>query len=51
MCILIACKLDCDVIKSEINHLFLIKTFFIYDRESLDKNSNILKTEKAFKMK
>ena len=41
ICIAIVCHLDCDVINSEINLIFLIKRFFLHDQKTQNKNLNI----------
>ena len=52
MCIVILCQPGCDVIKFEINLIFLIKPFFPATwPKSQDKNLNILRMKQAFKMK
>ena len=48
MCIIFICSPDCDVIKLEINLIFLIKPFFLHDLKH--KTLNILTTKRAFKM-
>ena len=35
----------------KINLIFLIKPFFLHDQKSQDKNLNILRKKRAFKMK
>ena len=41
----------CDVINFEINLIFLIKLFFLYDQKVRTKNSNILRRKRTFKVK
>ena len=48
MCVAIVCEPVCDVIKFEINLIFLIKLFLCIQK-SRDKNLNNLRTKKAFK--
>ena len=50
MCIAIMCSPSCDVINFETNLTFLIKPFFVWPK-SQDKNLNILRTKRAFKVK
>ena len=50
MRIVISCYLLCDVINFVINDSFLIKSFSTRPK-SQDKNSNILKTKRGFKVK
>ena len=49
MCIAIACQPGCDVINFEVNLVFLTKLFY-YMTKCKDKNLNILRTKRAFKM-
>ena len=49
MCIAIACQPGCDVINFEINLVFLTKLFY-YMTKCKDKNLNILRTKRAFKV-
>ena len=49
ICIPIVCQQGCDVINFEINRIFLIKSFLYIKNQ--DKNLNILKTRRAFKVK
>ena len=51
MYIAVVCQLGCDVISFEINLIFLIKLFFLYDEKIQDKNWNILRTKRVFKVK
>ena len=44
ICVLIVFSLDCDVINFEINLIFLIKPFFLHDRQK----SKYLDNEKIF---
>ena len=48
--IVIVCDSGCDAIHFEINLIFLIKSSF-YMTKSQDKNLNILRTKRAFKVK
>ena len=48
--IAIVCKPGCDVMNFEADLIFLIKPFFVRPK-SRDKNLNILRTKRAFKMK
>ena len=48
ICILFACKPDCDVINFEINFFFLIKPFFLHDLK-VKTNIRCLENEKNFK--
>ena len=41
----------CDIINFEINLIFLIKPFFVHDQKVKKKKLNILRTERAFKIK
>ena len=50
MCIAIVCFPGCHVINFEINLIFLIKTYF-YIATNQDKNLNILRTKRVFKVK
>ena len=50
MCFVFVCFRDWDVINFEINFVFLIKPFFTCPK-SQDKNLNILRTQRAFKIK
>ena len=50
MCITNACQPGCDVIKFEIDLIFLIKTFCYMTKKSRQK-LNILKTKRAFEVK
>ena len=50
MCIAIVCFPGCDVINIKINLIFLIKLFFTWPK-SQDKNLNIFRMKRAFKMK
>ena len=50
MCIAIVCFPGCDVVNFEINLIFLIKPFF-YMAKIEDKNLNILRTKRPFKVK
>ena len=38
MCVVSVCLPDCDIINFEINLLFLIKSFFLYDQKVEIKN-------------
>ena len=49
-CIAIVCLPGCDVIDFETNLVFLIKPFS-YTTKKKDKNLNILRSEKVFKVK
>ena len=52
MCIVIVFQSGCDVKNFEINLIFLIKTFSLYDKKVKTKlNSYILEIKKAYKMK
>ena len=51
ICIAIVCKPGCHFMNFEIKLIFLIKPFFLYGPKSHDKNLNILRTKRAFKMK
>ena len=51
MWIVIVCKPRCDVINYEINLIFLIQPFFPTWPKIRDKNLNIFRTKRAFKMK
>ena len=51
MCIVIACFPGCDVISFEINLIFLIKLFFNMTKKSRQKNWNILRIKRAFRVK
>ena len=37
MCIAIVCKPGCDVINSEVNLIFLIKSSFLHDQKAVTK--------------
>ena len=51
MSIAIVCFPGCDVINFKVNHISLIKLLKFTWPKSQDKNLNILRTKKAFKMK
>ena len=51
MCIAIVCWPVCDVINFEINLIFLINPFSLIWPKIQDKNLNILRKKRAFKMK
>ena len=51
MCIAIVYKPRCDVMNFEVSLIFLIKPFFLHDQKSREKNLNILRTKRAFKLK
>ena len=51
MCIAIACKPGCDVMNFEVNLIFLIKLFFLYDQKAKTKNFGILRTKRDFKVR
>ena len=50
VCITVVCYPGCNVIKFDINLIFLIK-LFCYITKSQDKNLNILRTKRAFDVK
>ena len=50
ICIATVCEPGCDVIIFEVDFIFLIKPIF-YIPKSLEKNLNILRTKRAFKVK
>ena len=51
MCIGIVSKPGRDVMNFEVNLIFKIKLFSLQTPKCRDKNLNILRTKKAFKMK
>ena len=56
MCIAIVCKPSCDVMNVEVNLVFLIQPLFLHDQKVSnknysDKNFDIFRTKKAFKIK
>ena len=51
MYIVIFCKPGCDFVKNGINLIFLIKPFLYMTKKCQDKNLNILRTKRVFKMK
>ena len=56
MCIAIVCKPSCDVMNFEVNLVFLIQPLFLHDQKVSnknysDKNFDIFRTKKAFKIK
>ena len=50
-CITIVCQPSCDVIKFEINLIFLIKLFCYLTEKSRQKKLNILRAKRAFEVK
>ena len=51
ICVLQFCGPGSEIINFEISRFSLIKPFFVHDQKFKTKDLNILKTEKAFKMK